>query len=177
MTTVLEQLKLRRVFGAYPTGVAAVAALVSGQPAGIAASSFTPVSLDPPLVSICVARASTTWPWLRRAERLGITVLGAHQSRACRQLSARNRDRFAALSWRATSGGAVILCGASAWLDCSIEREVRAGDHDIVILRVHDLQADPEVLPLVFHRSALGQLAAAGDGRRPYDEQLSRSAC
>ena len=52
---------LRRVFGAFPTGVTAIAALVDGSPVGLAASSFTSVSLDPPLVSVCLAHASSTW--------------------------------------------------------------------------------------------------------------------
>jgi flavin reductase (DIM6/NTAB) family NADH-FMN oxidoreductase RutF len=156
-----DQLQLRRVFGAYPTGVTAVAALAGGRPAGIAASSFTPVSLDPPLVSICVAHSSTTWPVLRGARRLGISVLGAHQEAAGRRLSARGGDRFATLSWRATPEGAVLLDGASAWLDCEIDRHIPAGDHDIVVLRVRDLETDPLVPPLVFHRSGYRQLEAA----------------
>jgi flavin reductase (DIM6/NTAB) family NADH-FMN oxidoreductase RutF len=125
-----DQAELRRVFGAFPTGVTAIAALTGGAPAGIAAGSFTPVSLDPPIVSICVAHTSTTWPILRAAARLGISVLGAHQEQHGRALSARAGDRFAAVQWRATSEGAVVLEGASAWLDCSVERQI-AGDGDL----------------------------------------------
>ncbi len=159
MTEALGQANLRRVFGAYPTGVAAVAALISGRPAGIAANSFVSVSLDPPLVSICIAHTSTTWPALRTARRLGISVLGAHQEAAGRQLSARAGDRFAEVGWQATGTGAVLLRGASAWLDCSIEQEITAGDHDIVLLRVHDLDST-DALPLVFHGSSFRQLHA-----------------
>jgi hypothetical protein len=54
--------RLRRVFSAFPSGVTAVSALIDGRPVGIAASSFTSVSLDPPLVSVCIAHSSTTWP-------------------------------------------------------------------------------------------------------------------
>jgi len=153
-----DQAELRRVFGAFPTGVTAIAALVGGAPAGIAASSFTSVSLDPPIVSICVAHTSTTWPALRAAARLGISVLGAHQEQHSRALSGRGGDRFAAVQWRATSEGAVVLDGASAWLDCSIERQIPAGDHDIVLLRVHALDADAAVPPLVFHASQFRRL-------------------
>lgn len=157
MTDAIGPAHLRRVFGAYPTGVAAVAALISGEPTGIAASSFVSVSLDPPLVSVCVARASSTWPSLRTASRLGISVLGADQEAACRQLSSRDGERFAALSWRATGDGAVLIGDVSAWLECSIEQEIPAGDHDIVLLRVHDLGVT-DVMPLVFHRSTFRRL-------------------
>lgn len=161
MTGKLGQAQLRRVFAAFPTGVAAVAALVGREPAGLAANSFVSVSLDPPLVSVCIAHTSTTWPGLRTARRLGISVLGDHQEVASRQLSSRAADRFAGLSWRATQDGAILLSEAAAWFDCSIEQEVTAGDHDIVVLRVHDLAAS-EVMPLVFHGSTYRQLERQG---------------
>jgi flavin reductase (DIM6/NTAB) family NADH-FMN oxidoreductase RutF len=151
--------RLRRVFGAFPSGVTAVAALIDGQPVGLAASSFTSVSMDPPLVSVCVAHSSTTWPVLGRAPRLGVSVLSAAQGAACRQLATRGVDRFAGLDWSATDAGAVLLEGSSAWLECSVDQQVRAGDHDIVVLRVHDLGAESGIPPLVFHASRFWQLA------------------
>ena len=60
--------------------------------------------------------------------------IGVHQEHVGRQLSARGVDRFAALRWHTSADGAVLLDGASAWLDCSIEREMPAGDHDIVVV-------------------------------------------
>ncbi|WP_229069734.1 flavin reductase family protein [Actinoplanes sp. DH11] len=158
MRSALEPLRLRRVFGSFPTGVTVVAALIDGEPRGLVANSFVSVSLDPPMVSVCVAHTSTTWPVLRQAGRVGVSVLGAHQENAGRQLSARDADRFAALDWRASEDGAILLDGSSAWLDCSVEREIPAGDHDIVLLRVHDLDADPDVPPLVFHGSRFRRL-------------------
>lgn len=160
-TGTLDATELRRVFGAFPSGVTAVAALVDGVPAGLAASSFTSVSLDPPLVSVCVAHNSTTWPLLRDRARLGVSVLGAHQERACRQLAARGTDRFAGLGWHATPGGAVLIDDASAWFDCTVENHIRAGDHDIVLLRVHELDADHAVAPLVFHTGRFRRLESA----------------
>jgi flavin reductase (DIM6/NTAB) family NADH-FMN oxidoreductase RutF len=169
--TAPEHLELRRVFGAYPTGVAAIAALVDGRPRGIAASSFVSVSLDPPLVSVCVAHTSTTWPTLRTVPLLGISVLGAHQELAGRQLSAREGERFAALKWRASDTGAVRICGASAWLECRVQRQIPAGDHDIVLLRVLDLGlAADDVPPLVFHGSTFRRLQPRSC---PPDEQLT----
>lgn len=156
----LQPARLRHAFGAFPTGVTAVAALADdGTPIGLAVSSFTSVSLDPPLASVCVARSSTTWPQLRDRTRLGVSVLGAHQEHACRRLAARDGDRFAGLDWSATDGGAVLIDGASAWFDCSVERIVAAGDHDIVLLRIHRLDADHAVTPLVFHASRFHRIA------------------
>ena len=156
----LDPATLRRVLGAFPTGVTALAALVDGEPVGMAANSFTSVSLDPPLVSVCVATSSSTWPKLRRATRLGVSVLSHEQEAASRSLASRGVDRFAGLSWHATADGAILLDGASAWFDCAVEREIRAGDHEIVLLNVHGLGTDPLTPPLVFHGSRYRRLAA-----------------
>jgi flavin reductase (DIM6/NTAB) family NADH-FMN oxidoreductase RutF len=148
----------RRVLAAYPSGVTAVAALVDGRPVGISASSFTSVSLDPPLVSVCIAHTSTTWPLLADLPRIGVSVLSAEQEHVARALSSKASDRFEGISWNAGQDGAVRIANASAWLDCSIETVVRAGDHDIVVLRVLELNGDPAVHPLVFHGSTFRKL-------------------
>lgn len=148
----------RLVLSSFPTGVTAVAACLDGSPLGMAASSFTSVSLDPPIVSVCIGHASTTWPRLRRAARLGISVLSADQEHASRRLSAQDTDRFAGVAWHVTPDGAVVLSDACAWLECSVEREVTAGDHDVVLLRVHALHGTPSRLPLVVHGSRYRRL-------------------
>ena len=156
--TTMTEIDLRRVYGAYPTGVAVVAGLAGGRPVGMAASSFVPVSLDPPLVSVCMAHASTTWPLLRDLPHIGISVLGAHQEEAGRRLGARRGYRFAGVPWRPTANGCVLIEGAAAWYDCTVEQRIRSGDHDIVVLRVHALDAAAEVSPLVFHASRFHRL-------------------
>jgi flavin reductase (DIM6/NTAB) family NADH-FMN oxidoreductase RutF len=155
---VYDPSMLRTVFAAFPTGVTAIAALVDGEPVGIAASSFTSVSLDPPLVSVCIAHTSTTWPRLDRVEHLGVSVLGAEQGEVARRLASRDEDRFATLAWRSTADGAVLLDQAAAWLECTVHAVVPAGDHDIVLLRVVELDADHGVAPLVFHASRFRRL-------------------
>lgn len=150
---------LRRVFGAFPTGVTAVAAVVDGKPLGITANSFTSVSLDPPLVSLCLRRTSRTWARLRSAQRLGVSILSGEQEHASRQLASSNTDRFAGLQWRETSEGAVLLHDSAAWLVTSVVRHITAGDHDIVVLAVHDLDIDPLMSPLLFHASQFRTLS------------------
>ena len=159
--------EFRRVLSSFPTGVTAVAACVGGHPLGMTASSFTSVSLHPPIVSVCVGHGSTTWPRLRSASRLGISVLAADQEEACRRLASPAADRFADLAWHARPGGAVLLAGASAWLECSVARAVTVGDHDVIMLDVHELGGDPAVAPLVVHSSRYRRLASDQQAPEP----------
>ena len=152
---------LRGAFASFPSGITAVAAIRDGRPQGLAASSFTSVSLDPPLVSVCIARASTTWPALRTAPRFGLSVLAEEHGHIARLLAARGIDRFAEVSWERTPHGAVFVHGSVLWLDCSRYTEVPAGDHDIVLLCIQRLWTYPDVSPLVFYGSKFRQLRSA----------------
>ena len=155
----LDPARLRQAFGAFPSGVVAVAAEVDGELVGLAASSFTSVSLDPPLVSFSVANTSKTWPDLRRAEHLGVTILADHHGDLCRQLAGPVGDRFDGIAVSATDEGAVTLDEGLARFDCTIYREVEAGDHLIVLLRLHAVEHPETGSPLIFHRSGFGRLA------------------
>jgi flavin reductase (DIM6/NTAB) family NADH-FMN oxidoreductase RutF len=157
----LDPDRLREVFGVFPSGVVAVAAEVGGEPVGLAASSFTTVSLDPPLVSFSVATTSKTWPLLRRAAHLGITVLAGHHVEACRRLAGPVEHRFDGLSLTTTEDGAVTLDDGLAQFDCTIHDEVQAGDHVLVLLRLHAVEHADTTEPLVFHRSGFGSISTS----------------
>ena len=158
--TDLSPPSLREAFGHFPTGVIAIAAEVDGVRVGLAASTFVPVSLDPPLVSFCVQNTSTTWPKLKDLPFLGISVLGEAHDAAAKTLAAKTGDRFAGLETSSTDRGALFINGTSVWLESAIEQEVLAGDHTIVVLRVHDITIHDGVAPIVFHRSAFRRLGA-----------------
>lgn len=149
---------LRTAFGCFPSGVTVVAALSAERPAGMTVSSFTSVSLDPPLVSICIRRSSATWARLRPAAAIGVSVLGAGQADVCRALAAPGDDRFTGLAVETTPRGAVFLRGATAWLECTVHDTVPAGDHELVLLRVLGVDVEPDRSPLVFHSSGLHSL-------------------
>ncbi len=149
---------LRAAFACFPSGVAAVCALADGVPVGMAVSSFTSVSLDPPLVSVCVQKSSATWPVLRTCPVLGISVLAEHQGHAGTSLARKTGDRFRGVHWRADERGAVVVENSAARFVTSIHREVEAGDHDLVLLAVESLES-AVALPLVFHGSRFTRLA------------------
>ena len=157
-STDLSPTSLREAFGHFPSGVIAIAAEVDGVRVGLAASTFVPVSLDPPLVSFCVQNTSTTWPKLKELPFLGISVLGESHDFAVKTLAAKTGDRFAGLETKSTDRGAVFIHGTSVWLESAIEHLVPAGDHTIVVLRVHDITVHADVPPIVFHRSTFRRL-------------------
>ncbi|WP_432838354.1 flavin reductase family protein [Dactylosporangium sp. CA-092794] len=158
MSKQLDSRMLRDAFGAFPTGVVAVAASIEGRLVGLAASSFTSVSLEPPLVSLSVAKGSTTWPELRRAEHLGVTVLAEDHGALCRQLSGPAQQRFTGVAFEITDRGAVMLAEGIAQYDCTIRDEFEGGDHVIVLLELHAVAQRPGQ-PLIFHRSEFARLA------------------
>lgn len=153
-----DQALLRQAFGCFPSGVTAFCGLLDDVTEGMAASSFTSVSLDPPLVSVCVANTSTTWPKLARLERLGLSVLAGDHAPIARALAAKNGNRFDGVDWTATDSGAVFVHGATLWLECAPFKRVEAGDHEIVVLRIVALAMYPDVDPMVFHRSNFREL-------------------
>lgn len=160
---------LRRAFGCFPSGVTAVCAMVDDGPVGMAASSFTSVSVAPPLVSVCFQSSSYTWQRLRERPRLGISVLAQSQDVICMNLARNVPDRFAEVSWDRSPEGAVFVRGATAWLECSLHSQVPAGDHAMAVLEIHGLQANPGVAPLVFHGSQFRRLAGLAFEGDPAD--------
>lgn len=158
----LDPTRLRQAFGVFPTGVVAVAARVDGQTIGLAASSFSSVSLEPPLVSVSIARTSKTWGALRRARRLGVTVLAEHHGAFARQLAGTVEHRFDGIGTQTTPLGSVTIDDGLASFDTTIYSEVDAGDHIIVLLQLHAVGHDAndvDVGPLVFHRSGFDRLS------------------
>jgi flavin reductase (DIM6/NTAB) family NADH-FMN oxidoreductase RutF len=151
---------LRDAFGHFPSGVIAIAAEVSGVRVGLAASTFVPVSLEPPLVSFCVQNTSTTWPKLKDLPMLGISVLGESHDEAAKTLAAKTGDRFAGMETVSRDSGAVFIKGTGLWLESAIEQLIPAGDHTIVVLRVSEVTVDADVAPIVFHRSAFRRLGS-----------------
>ena len=157
----LEPGRLRDASSSFPNGVTAVCAMVGGRPVGMVATSFGVVSEDPGLASVCIRRESNRWKALRALPRLGLSLMSQSQGATCRRLNFAEGDPFASVGWRSEPDGAVLVHDASLWLDCSVQNEVDAGDHLIVVLDLHGLWVNPETPPLVWHGRRFRQLAAS----------------
>lgn len=152
-----ESPSLREVMGAYPTGVTVVAACdADGTPYGLTVNSFTSVSLDPPLVLVCIGHSSTSHDRLIGTKHFAINVLAADQRQTARRFAKEPSDgRFGDVPWSTGAGGLPLLDGAVAWLECTVHEVVEGGDHSIVIGRV-DRSALSDRPALVFHRGRMG---------------------
>lgn len=158
-TTVVDGRQFRRILGHYPTGVCAITAVADdGKPIGLVVGSFTSVSLDPVLVAFFPDRSSSTWPKVEKAGQFCVNVLGDCQQGVCSALAAKGEDKFAGIEYELSQLGSPIIHGALAWIDCELETVHEAGDHFIVLGRVHGLDLYHEGSPLIFHKGGYSKV-------------------
>jgi 3-hydroxy-9,10-secoandrosta-1,3,5(10)-triene-9,17-dione monooxygenase reductase component len=152
--------EFRSVLGHFATGVTVVTGTVDGAPVGLAANAFSSVSLDPPLILVCMAATSATWPQIRKTGAFCVNVLGEHQEDISRRFGRKDIDRFEAVDWETAVTGSPVFPDALAWIDCVVDAEHSAGDHTVVIGRVVALARQPEGgRPLLFFQGTYGRLA------------------
>jgi flavin reductase (DIM6/NTAB) family NADH-FMN oxidoreductase RutF len=158
----------RQVLGHFPTGVTVVTATrADGQPVGFTIGSFTSVSLDPPLVGFLPMTTSDRWQAIEATGSFCVNVLGHEQADLCWQFAKSSvADPFEGVAWHPSPiTGSPILDGAIAWIDCSIEQVVEAGDHQFVMGRVLELEnvaAELDPIPLLFYRGKVGKFVHHG---------------
>lgn len=146
--------------GRFPTGVTVVTARgPEGEPLGLTVNSFTSVSLDPPLVLVCIDHASASYDRLISAGSFAVNILSAGQLRlASRFAEDPSAGRFDGVGWHPGPGGAPVLAGVAAWAACTLEAAHEAGDHTILVARVDAGEAGSEEA-LTFYRGAFGVVA------------------
>jgi flavin reductase (DIM6/NTAB) family NADH-FMN oxidoreductase RutF len=155
---------LRRGMGRFATGVAVVTALgPDGEPVGTTVNAVTSVSLEPPLVLVCLDWRSVTLQAIRSHGAFAINVLSDEQA----DLSAGFAKSGATAPWRLASHtrgetGSPRLLGALATLECAVVHHLPGGDHEIVVGRVVNIEeSDEDRNPLVFYRGAYATLSPA----------------
>ncbi|TQF74648.1 flavin reductase family protein [Rhodococcus spelaei] len=150
---------LRKVMSHFCTGVAVITAHDGDRPLGFTCQSVVSLSLEPPYISFCPTKTSTSWPLLREARHLCINVLAHDQKDVCSTFAVSGGDKFANVDWSPAGNGAPALGGALARIEATVEVEHEAGDHTIVIARITDLTADDEGRPLLFFKGGFGGFA------------------
>lgn len=150
--------------GRFATGVTLVTTRdAAGRPAGTTANAVTSLSLDPPLLLVCLARTSLTLAALGESGHFAVNVLAARHRDAARTFARRGSDgAWETVAHRSGRTGSPRLDDALAVLDCVLEDRLPGGDHEIVVGRVLDVEstAPDEDEPLLFYRGAFAALPA-----------------
>lgn len=160
MSEVIDPTLFRETLGNYPTGVAVVTTLnEDGTPDGMVVGTFSSVSLDPPLVAFFPAKNSKSFARLKSAPSFCVNVLAADQEPLCRRIATVWEGKFDGVDWRPGPLGSPILDGAVSWIECTFEEVREAGDHFVVLGRVHGLGVERPTLPLLFFQGGYGRFS------------------
>lgn len=162
MATDFDPAEFRRVISHLPSGVTIVtAADDTGARVGFTASSVTSLSLEPPMLLVCVDRRSDSLAVLRSAQAFAVHVLAADESGlALRFAQSPAETRFDGVEHETRATGAPILRAGIAWLDCRLEKEFEGGDHSILIGRVVEAGTE-ERAPLIYWRGRFDERPGA----------------
>lgn len=147
-----DQEQLRAAFSTFLTGVTVVTTRAAdGSPVGFTANSFTSVSLDPPLLLVCLSNTLNCLDAFERTESFAVNILSANQQDVSNTFAAYDGDRFEQISHHGGKTTSPLLDNCSAWFDCQVHQRVAAGDHTIYIGRILDYQFE-ESDPLGYSR-------------------------
>lgn len=171
----IDQGALRKAFGTFATGVTVITCRQpDGTPRGFTANSFTSVSLDPPLLLVCLAKSAHSCEVFTKSPHFAVNILAEDQKAISGLFSSRAPDKFEQCDWTPGWAQVPILTGAIAQFTCTRHRLVDAGDHLVLIGRVEDFVTG-EGQPLGYFRGnyfsvglerELVEAAAAAKGSR-----------
>ncbi|MFM9608169.1 flavin reductase [Streptomyces niveiscabiei] len=140
---------VRGVHRKFITGVTVVTTDDAGTPKGLAVNAFASISLDPPMVLVCVQRSSATHPALHRASHLGVNILAAGQLDVAKVFAGKSDDKFAQVAWVPGAHGVPLLDGSCAQIEVEIGERLEAGSHTVFTGRVVSARHD-DLAPLVY---------------------------
>lgn len=162
-TGTFSSRELRDVLGTFPTGVTVITTMGPEHAYGMTANAFSAVSLDPPLVLVCVIKGTEGAQTIQRNGCFAVNILGLEQEAISRYFASRERpkgrDAFKEIAHSQARTGSPVLEGAVAFLDCTLHAAHDAGDHVVFIGEVLQIGADFDGLPILFHRGKYRRMA------------------
>jgi len=130
---------LRDALGCFLTGVTVITSReADGTPRGFTANSFTSVSLDPPLLLVCIGKGALSHDVFTQAGSFAVNVLSEDQRDVSGLFASKSVDKFEVVDWREGSLGTPLIDQTLAWFECTPDQTVDAGDHTILIGRIQD---------------------------------------
>lgn len=148
----IDPIALRRAFGTFVTGVTVITTRsADGSPRGMTANSFTSVSLDPPLLLVCVAKSASSYGAFTDSGCFAVNILHEGQVDVSNVFASKSPDKFQSVNHDCVHTGAPVLTDSLTWFDCTAVKTVDAGDHSILIGQVRAFGTSPSA-PLGFCR-------------------------
>lgn len=162
----------RRAMGSLAGGVSVVSCCHDGIDHAMTATTVASVSLQPPLVLVCIARSSRFWEAISAVDNWAVSILAEEAQPHAAWLATRGRPLAGQLDrvpHHRSDAGCALLSDSLAWLECRTYSQTRAGDHDILIGEVASAVLGPGTSPLVYWRSnykAASELTSDSPGER-----------
>jgi flavin reductase (DIM6/NTAB) family NADH-FMN oxidoreductase RutF len=155
----IEKNELRRIMGHFATGVTIITSRrAAGELHGLTANAFTSVSLVPPLLLICVDKNAESYPCFSETKVFTVNILASDQEGLSRKFAVSGGNKFEGVSYRIGGNGAPILNGALAYIECTVAKEVDAGDHTVYLGEIQEAETPHEGKPLLFFRGGYREL-------------------
>lgn len=156
--------RFRSTLGSFATGVSVMTTVLDGEPHGMTASAVSSVSLDPPLVLVCVDRDASMATWALDAGMFALSFLADDQADLASTFADPDRPKgaaqFGGVPVRAAATGAPVLDGNVGWVDCRVWSVADGGDHVMLLGEVVDLGSDRD-RPLLYYRGSYGEFQRA----------------
>lgn len=148
--TEMDLRSFRRALGKFATGVTVVTTTdATGRPRGFTANSFTSVSLEPPLILICVGNSASSYAAFAACHGFTVNILGAAQRNIADTFASKSVDKFDRIAWSLGSNGAPRIARSLAILECRVHERVPAGDHLVLVGKVLEFATEDQE-PLVY---------------------------
>ena len=158
MKMPIDQSTFRATLGRFASGITVITARDSdGRDVGMTVSAFSSLSLDPPLVLICIDNGASVAPVLEHCERFAVNVLSDEQEPLSRRFSEKEIDRFEGVAYHRGQLDLALLDGALANLECQVHARYPGGDHTILVGAV-EATSVREGHPLLYYRGGYAQL-------------------
>lgn len=154
----VDQHSFRSVLGRFSSGVTVVTTIDRRKrDQGMTVSAFSSVSLDPPLVLICIGHDASLYTTLERATHFTVNILSEGQEALARRFAEPGPNRFSGIGYGRGKNGIAILDDVLGHIECEVVARYESGDHDVIVGAVDVAEAN-EGKPLLYYRGGYAQL-------------------
>lgn len=155
----VTSVEFREGLSRFASGVTVVTTLdADGLPRGLTVSAFCSLSLEPPLVLICIEKGIRSHEALSSASRFVVNILSSDQLEVSNRFASPLEDRFDGIEWRKGLGGLPVIEATLASLECTVHSSFDGGDHTIFVGLVEAISTSPDREPLLYFRSTYREL-------------------